>query len=152
MFADQPSNADVIVLEGWALKLDLRELNESLLSRALNEMLTNVSYRTVVRHRARLYRDRPAHPLDTAVWWVEYVLRHQGARHMQSAALFLNWFQRNSYDVIAVLLAIGIGLGWMGKLSVGFVWRRLWWWRLLWWWRRRRRCQTPHTNVKRKSE
>lgn len=65
---------------------------------------------------------------------------------MQSAALFLNWFQRNSYDVIAVLLAIGIGLGWMEKLSVGLVCRRLWWRR------RRRRCQPQHTNVKRKSE
>lgn len=31
------------------------------------------------------YRDRPMAPLDTAVYWTEYVIRHKGARHLRSA-------------------------------------------------------------------
>ncbi|KAJ4430001.1 hypothetical protein ANN_22205, partial [Periplaneta americana] len=32
--------------------------------------------------------------LDRAVWWVEYVIRHKGARHLRSAALELMWYQK----------------------------------------------------------
>lgn len=50
--------------------------------------------------------DRPLNPLDTAVYWVEYVLRHAGAPHLQSAAVHLSWFQRSLLDVVAVCLSV----------------------------------------------
>jgi glucuronosyltransferase len=43
---------------------------------------------------------------DTAVYWVEYVIRHHGAPHLQYPAIHQNFIQRNSLDVIGFLIAI----------------------------------------------
>lgn len=50
------------------------------------------------------YRDRPLHPLDNAAFWVEYVIRHNGAKHLQSPGVHLNFFQYYSLDVIVALI------------------------------------------------
>lgn len=100
---------------------DITEVN---LSTALNEILTNKKYRNNVKKAADLYKDRPAHPLDTAVYWVEYVLRHNGAKHMQSQAVHLNWFQYHSLDVIAVML-LGLYEVWkIFKYSLKFLFEK----------------------------
>lgn len=104
LFGDQMHNLDEMVTAGWAVPVKFTEMTESSFEQALLEVLNNDSYRQVVKTAANLYRDRPAHPLDTAVFWVEYVLRHNGAKHMQSPAVHLNWFQYHSLDVIGLLL------------------------------------------------
>ncbi|XP_026465147.1 UDP-glucuronosyltransferase 2B31-like, partial [Ctenocephalides felis] len=48
-------------------------------------------------------KDRPIKPLDEAVYWTEYVIRHQGAPAMRTAARYLNWFALHSLDVVAFL-------------------------------------------------
>lgn len=44
-------------------------------------------------------------PLERAVWWVEYVLRHDGAHHLRSPAQDLAGYQLYQVDVVAVLAA-----------------------------------------------
>jgi glucuronosyltransferase len=41
---------------------------------------------------------------ETAVYWVEYVIRHRGASHLQYPGVYLNFWQSNSIDVIALLV------------------------------------------------
>ena len=48
-------------------------------------------------------------PLNTAIFWTEYGIRHRGAPHMRCAALDLAWYQYLLVDVIAFLLVIGAG-------------------------------------------
>ena len=36
------------------------------------------------RYRQSLLRDQKTSPLETAIYWTEYVLRHQGAYHLQT--------------------------------------------------------------------
>lgn len=50
------------------------------------------------------YRDQPLTPLETAVYWTEYVARQKGAPHMRSAGLDLSFFAYHSLDVFAALL------------------------------------------------
>lgn len=50
--------------------------------------------------------DRLTNPLDTALYWVEYVIRHHGAPQLRTVALELNWFQLYLVDVMAFLLLI----------------------------------------------
>lgn len=122
IFADQPTNLEGIVAEGWAVPLQYASLTEESFEAALTEALTNKSYGQVVKKAAQLYRDRPQHPLDTAVYWTEYVMRHNGAKHMQSQAVDMYWFQYHSIDVIAtVLIAIWLCF----KITV-IIWRRFW--------------------------
>lgn len=111
IYGDQFSNARAIVADGWARQLDFDNVTEASFAEAIEEMLTNGTYTENVQRISRLYRDRPQSPLETAIYWIEYVLRHRGARHMQSATVHLNFIQRNSIDVIAVF-AVGMYAAW----------------------------------------
>jgi glucuronosyltransferase len=62
------------------------------------------SYIENARRTARIFRDRPQSALDTAIFWTEYVLRHDGAPHLQTAAVELGWYQYLLLDVIAFIL------------------------------------------------
>lgn len=104
MFVDQFSNANKILNEGWAVSLPLGKINANSFSSALDEALNNASYAHVAKKLSALYRDRPEHPLDTAVFWVEYVIRHNGAYHMQSPGVHLNLLQYYSVDVLAFIV------------------------------------------------
>ena len=53
-----------------------------------------------------VFKDQPERPLDTALFWTEYVMRHKGASHLRSPARVLNFFQYYCLDVTAVLVAI----------------------------------------------
>jgi glucuronosyltransferase len=54
------------------------------------------------------FRDRPQSPLETAIFWTEYEIRHSGAPHLRTAALDLTWCQYLLLDVITVLIVAGI--------------------------------------------
>lgn len=103
-FTDQPGNAKAIVDEGWATLFAYSNITEASMTAAINEMIDNPTYRNKVQRVSQLYRDRPVAPMDLAMYWIEYVLRYDGAKHMQSTAVHLNFFQEQSLDVIAFLL------------------------------------------------
>ena len=104
LFAEQAANIKQISEEGWAIELSYASITEQSLDKALREILTNPSYRKIVKGSADLYKDRPMSALDTAVYWVEYVIRYNGAKHMQSQAVYLNFFQYHSLDVIGFIV------------------------------------------------
>lgn len=45
-----------------------------------------------VQQHSRVMVDQPMSPRDWATYWVEYVLRHQGATHLRSPAAHIPWF------------------------------------------------------------
>lgn len=45
-------------------------------------------------------------PLDTAIYWVEYVARHKGAPHMRTAAVNMPLYQYLLLDVIVFVLIV----------------------------------------------
>ena len=64
----------------------------------------SLRYTERVNLMAEYIHDQPETPQERALFWVEYVLRHKGARHLRSAARDLNFFQYYCLDVVAVLL------------------------------------------------
>uniref|UniRef100_A0A0A1XBA7 UDP-glucuronosyltransferase 2A2 n=1 Tax=Zeugodacus cucurbitae TaxID=28588 RepID=A0A0A1XBA7_ZEUCU len=110
LFGDQPSNMANVQRSGYGLAVDYITLSEESLNNAIQEVLTNPKYTNTVQEFSRLYRDRPMTPRQTVVYWVEYVLRHKGAKHMQSPAVHMNRWQLMSLDVIGFLWAIFAGV------------------------------------------
>ena len=51
----------------------------------------------------RLFLDTRDPPLDTALWWVEYAMRHGGTKHLRPASLGLAWWQLGLLDVMLVV-------------------------------------------------
>lgn len=68
-------------------------------------------YKEAAVRMSRIYRDRPVPPLDTAVFWVEHVLRHGGAPHLRPASTSLSWYQVALLDVLGVILAVSALIG-----------------------------------------
>jgi glucuronosyltransferase len=53
-----------------------------------------------------LSKDEPESSLNRAVWWTEYVIRHNGTKHLRSASLDLALYQYLLLDVGAFLFII----------------------------------------------
>jgi glucuronosyltransferase len=67
-------------------------------------------YRENAQRLSRIFRDQPLTPLELAVYWTEYVIRHKGAPHLRSAVLDLAWYQYFLLDVIAVLALASVSI------------------------------------------
>jgi len=103
VFGDQKSNTAAAVANGYAVSVPLPELTEEKLTWALNEILTNPKYKENVQQRSKLMHDQPIKPIDSAIYWIEHVIRHKGAPHLRSAGLDLYWYQRHLIDIIIFL-------------------------------------------------
>ena len=57
-------------------------------------------------HISQLMRDSPRTPLEKTGDWIEYVLRHGGARHLRAQVFNMPWYQYYLLDVIALLVAL----------------------------------------------
>ena len=51
-----------------------------------------------------IYKDDPQTPIERVVYWMEFIVRHGGVKHLRSAAYDLNFIQYHLIDVMAVLL------------------------------------------------
>ncbi|XP_065364275.1 UDP-glycosyltransferase UGT5-like isoform X3 [Calliphora vicina] len=105
-FGDQHSNIANVVKSGYGLGLEYARFSEEAFRNAVVEVLDNPSYTKNVQKFSELYRDRPMTPRQLVRYWVDYVIRHKGAKHMQSPAINMPWWQLYSVDVIAFLLSI----------------------------------------------
>ncbi|KAM9305642.1 UDP-glucuronosyltransferase 1A1-like [Gastrophryne carolinensis] len=106
LFGDQMDNAKRIESRGAGITLNVLDFIPQDLTDALTAVINNPSYKENIQRLSALHLDRPINPLDLAVHWVEFVMRHKGAPHLRPAAHDLNWIQYHSIDVFAFLLAV----------------------------------------------
>ncbi|KAM3962043.1 UDP-glycosyltransferase family 50 member B3 [Aphomia sociella] len=104
VFCDHDGNAAKAEIDGYAKKLDLQHLTADKLYKAINEVINEPKYKREVKKRQFLLRDQKETPLERAIYWTEYVIRHKGAYHLQSPAKDLNFIQYYVLDVTLVLL------------------------------------------------
>lgn len=63
-------------------------------------------------------------PTETAVYWIEYVIRHNGAPHLRSAGQDLSFIAYHNLDVLTFLLAVPLIVLYLMKLMVYWVFCR----------------------------
>ncbi|XP_035308383.1 UDP-glucuronosyltransferase 2B7 isoform X4 [Cricetulus griseus] len=105
LFAEQHDNIAHMVAKGAAISLDFHTMTSSDLLNALKEVIKNPSYKKNVMWLSTIHHDQPMKPLDRAAFWIEFVMRHKGAKHLKPLAYNLTWYQYHSLDVIGFLLA-----------------------------------------------
>ncbi|CAJ1069823.1 UDP-glucuronosyltransferase 2A1-like%2C partial [Xyrichtys novacula] len=124
LFADQPDNLARLSRRGAAIVLNFNRMTSEELVEALHKVIYLPSYKSSIQHLSALQRDQPVAPLDTAVFWVEFVMRHGGAKHLRLASHNLNWFQYHSMDTgAALLVAMTIVLAFLWWGIHRFLWR-----------------------------
>ncbi|XP_074130813.1 UDP-glucuronosyltransferase 2B17-like isoform X4 [Sminthopsis crassicaudata] len=105
MFADQPDNIAHMKAKGAAVEVDFNSMTTEDMLNALKTVINDPSYKENAMRLSRIHHDQPVKPLDRAVFWIEFVMRHKGAKHLRPAAHDLTWYQYHSLDVIGFLLA-----------------------------------------------
>ncbi|XP_063989913.1 UDP-glucosyltransferase 2-like isoform X2 [Diachasmimorpha longicaudata] len=87
---------------GFALMLNCEDPSEESISWAVNEILYNPTYREAAKQHSIKFLDRPMGPKETAVYWVEYAIRH-GPEALRSPACDMTWWQVALLDVYGFL-------------------------------------------------
>ncbi|XP_031452692.1 UDP-glucuronosyltransferase 2A2-like isoform X1 [Phasianus colchicus] len=103
MFADQHDNVAHMRAKGAAVELDFSTLTTQDLVDAVNTVINNSTYKESALKLSKIHHDQPIKPLDRAVFWIEFVMRHKGAKHLRPAAHHLTWYQYHCLDVLAFL-------------------------------------------------
>ncbi|XP_017768996.1 PREDICTED: UDP-glucuronosyltransferase 1-9-like isoform X4 [Nicrophorus vespilloides] len=102
-FGDQHTNARALEAGGGGIVLDFHNIEEDTVYRALKTIL-DPEFNKKAKQLSERFRDRPMPPLETAIYWIEYVARHKGADHMRTAAVNMPFYQYLLLDVIAFLI------------------------------------------------
>lgn len=63
-------------------------------------------YQKNAEQLSHVLKDRPMSPQETVVYWTEYIIRHNGASHLQTAATELHWCQYLLLDVLCFVLLV----------------------------------------------
>lgn len=105
-FGDQHRNALRAVRAGYAKMLDFKNISTQQLVDTVHEMTTNNSYANTMKEISSIYSDNLVHPMDEAMFWIEYVVRHHGAKHLKSNSIYMSWFSYLLLDILLVNLLI----------------------------------------------
>jgi len=107
VMGDQLSNIKNVVNKGVAEEIDYNELEEEVIYGKVMKLIADSSYRKTSKKYSILMKDEPINVLDKAVYYVEYVIRHQGSLHLRlGAAGNLNFFQYFLLDILTLLFFI----------------------------------------------
>ncbi|XP_049902913.1 UDP-glucuronosyltransferase 2A2-like [Epinephelus moara] len=103
---DQRDNLLRIEVRGAGKIIDIFSMNEDIFFQGVQEVLNEPSYRMNMQRLSRLHRDLPMKPLDTAIFWIEFVMRHKGAAHLRTESYRLPRYSYHSVDVMLFLAGV----------------------------------------------
>ena len=107
VFGDQEINIARVSAQGYGLKLDFANITEDTVYDTIKEIIYSQKYTKAARVLSQRFKDRPQTPKQTAVFWIEYVIRHKGAAHLRFPAN-LNTIEYHLIDVYALMLLIAL--------------------------------------------
>lgn len=106
LFNDQKFNMARAVSQGYGLTLDYDTLSEDSLRSAINSIFNDTNYHENAEKLSAIFKDNPISPIDKAIYYIEHVIRTNGAAHLQTTATKLSLFQLHLVDQITLALAL----------------------------------------------
>ena len=107
LFADQDFNGFRVEAQEIGLRVEVRDLTVNSMQNAVKQLLTNDKYEKNMKKKSLLLRDRPMNPVESAVYWTEFVLRHEDTDSLKPMQ-HVDWFQRRMYDAFIALLLVAV--------------------------------------------
>ncbi|XP_062544576.1 UDP-glucosyltransferase 2-like [Armigeres subalbatus] len=106
--ADQYRNLEKSLRANVAERLNVWTLTTEQIVQTVSKVLNDPSYRTKMQEKSALFRDQPEKPLDRALWWIDWCLRHPKAETIQSPTLRLGLWKGELYDVKVFVILITV--------------------------------------------
>ncbi|XP_046736275.1 UDP-glucosyltransferase 2-like [Diprion similis] len=124
IFPEPQRNVKNCVEKGVAISIDFRDFTADKFAAAVTEIVGDEKYKNNIVLLARRFLDRPRSPLDTAIFWIEYILKN-GGDALRSPAVKLSWWQLVLLDIYASIMAAVILAIYICKRLTLIVIRRL---------------------------
>ncbi|XP_077983108.1 UDP-glucuronosyltransferase 2C1-like [Glandiceps talaboti] len=105
LYSDHYDNCVRLTSKGMAVTVNIGTLTSDELFSAIKTVVEKPVYKENAMHLARIHRDKPMLPGDTAVFWIEHVIK-DGGQHLRTEAFNLNVFQYFLLDVFAFLFLV----------------------------------------------
>lgn len=103
---EQPENIGKMEFRGAAIVLDVTQITTESFLNAVTKVVNEPIYRNNMKRLSSLHRDQPLHPLDSALFWIEFVMRHKGAAHLRTESYKMPWYSYYSVDVVCFLVGL----------------------------------------------
>ena len=101
---DQTGNAKRMEQKKIGKYLDLKSLTGEKLKATIQEVL-KPEYKENIKKLRDLIYDQPMSPREKAVWWIEYVIRHKGAKHFDYSGKEVPFYEKYFLDFAAILIS-----------------------------------------------
>ncbi|XP_030759556.1 UDP-glucuronosyltransferase 2B15-like [Sitophilus oryzae] len=108
--SEQHRNVKILESLGIAIEIEPLAMTKDSLKHAIIEVAENQKYTQKIQKLKFIAEDEPMSSLDKAVYWSEYVIRHNGTEHLKSLAADMPLYEYLLLDVILVVsmcLALG---------------------------------------------
>lgn len=113
LFGDQHRNAMRAEQAGYAKRVSFAHLTVDYLHGQITELIDTKQYYNRAKEVSTIFRDNPLHPMNESMFWIEYVARHKGAKHLKSHAVNMSWAQYLLLDILGLALATLLAFYWL---------------------------------------
>ncbi|XP_053559563.1 2-hydroxyacylsphingosine 1-beta-galactosyltransferase [Bombina bombina] len=111
LFGDHYDTMTRVHAKGMGILLEWKKMTEDTLFESLKEVIHNPRYQQQVLKLSKIHKDQPGHPVSRATYWINYIIRHEGAEHLHAAVSDLPFYQYFLLD-IALLAVLAIIMAW----------------------------------------
>lgn len=108
-FGEQFANGKRAERGGYGLVLRFSDLSAMTLSAKITELITNSGYKERIKAVAEVFLDNLVPPMDEAMYWIDYVLTHNGVVHLKSSSIGMSWIKQALYDVYLGYTVFAVG-------------------------------------------
>lgn len=106
IFGDQFLNAATSEREGFGIVLDYKNLTATQLKNAIERVINEKQYKEKANIMSIRFKDRPQPPMEKALFWVEFIAKHKGAKFLHCTGMNLSFIEYHNLDAIFVLYII----------------------------------------------
>ncbi|EHB00987.1 2-hydroxyacylsphingosine 1-beta-galactosyltransferase [Heterocephalus glaber] len=129
LFGDHYDTMTRVQAKGMGILLEWKTVTEGELYEALVKVISDPSYRQRAQKLSEIHKDQPGHPVNRTVYWIDYILRHNGAHHLRAAVHRISFCQYFLLDIACVLLLSAAFFYFLLSWVTKFIYRKI---RSLW--------------------
>ncbi|XP_044284820.1 2-hydroxyacylsphingosine 1-beta-galactosyltransferase [Varanus komodoensis] len=104
LFGDHYDTMTRVQAKGMGILLNWKTVTDDELYNTLVKVINDPSYRQQAQKLSEIHKDQPGHPVDRTVYWINYILRHNGAQHLRAAVYRVSFYQYFLLDIAAAVL------------------------------------------------
>ncbi|KAI5751089.1 hypothetical protein M8J77_004087 [Diaphorina citri] len=105
-FSDQFQNVLLMQEKGLGRVIDMDSLDSDVVVEAVNAVLGDKTYAANAKRISAIMKSSPVSSLEKAVYWTEYVIRHEGAHFLKPASTRLSLVQFLCLDILLVVISV----------------------------------------------